>query len=472
MKKILKLLLLNLAIMLLLINDVYAVGAKTHRDDDSYDMVHTVDRPKITPVPPMIPTVDSTKTMVPQPGKALVIFVREPAPNRRDQIFDPSLKPWYQTNALFPWDTNPPALFADHDFIGIAYPQSRLSYQAHPGKHEFMMVADDADFMSANLLPGKTYYVILHREKFETAKDKQLVGQFRFQPQNGQLSQDRLHQYLQYSTPIYFSQAQRDWFHDNALQFAKIESLDKPLWDKKIKSDKATLFSTSGVIVAADAACQQLQTEKATTLPYRSQLAPGMMPVHDSQGDHVPRSGKTLVIFMRTDLYCQHHDHHHRQSDHEKAHYPWDPIQPILLDNRRFIGVMYPYSRLSYQVGPGEHFFMLSANDADFLPAILEAGKVYYIKVAYTECQPGGGGIFRFEPQHGVKDKVMIKTWLQDTVAQRVTPEQVDWFKHRIEKILETETVNLPHWQQISAKHRPMVYPGDGVLPSPYTDGC
>lgn len=41
---------------------------------------------------------------------------------------------------------------------GIVAAKTRVAYRLDPGKHLFMVIGESADFMSADLLPNKTYY--------------------------------------------------------------------------------------------------------------------------------------------------------------------------------------------------------------------------------------------------------------------------------------------------------------------------
>ncbi len=47
------------------------------------------------------------------------------------------------------------------EFLGILSNAKKIAYKTTPGKHTFMVVSEAADFMEANLLPGKTYYSIV-----------------------------------------------------------------------------------------------------------------------------------------------------------------------------------------------------------------------------------------------------------------------------------------------------------------------
>jgi hypothetical protein len=51
------------------------------------------------------------------------------------------------------------AVYDGEEFIGFVPFEQKIPYLASPGEHRFMVVSEAADFMEANVLPGKTYYV-------------------------------------------------------------------------------------------------------------------------------------------------------------------------------------------------------------------------------------------------------------------------------------------------------------------------
>ncbi len=46
-------------------------------------------------------------------------------------------------------------------FIGILKNKKRITYKTTAGKHTFMVIAESADFMEANLAEDKTYYSVI-----------------------------------------------------------------------------------------------------------------------------------------------------------------------------------------------------------------------------------------------------------------------------------------------------------------------
>lgn len=79
----------------------------------------------------------------PAPGKALVVFMR----------------PSFMGRAIAATVYDAPD--SGTTFIGEVGYKDKLAYQADPGMHRFMVVAENADFMDATLEAGKTYYVLV-----------------------------------------------------------------------------------------------------------------------------------------------------------------------------------------------------------------------------------------------------------------------------------------------------------------------
>ena len=51
------------------------------------------------------------------------------------------------------------AVYDGDQFIGVMPFNQKLPYFAQPGEHLFMVISEAADFLKADLSPGKTYYI-------------------------------------------------------------------------------------------------------------------------------------------------------------------------------------------------------------------------------------------------------------------------------------------------------------------------
>jgi hypothetical protein len=79
----------------------------------------------------------------PPTGKALVVFMRPTS-------FGGAIKATvYDVSSSEP------------QFLGISSRKTKIAYVADPGKHVFMVVGENADFMDADLVADKTYYVLV-----------------------------------------------------------------------------------------------------------------------------------------------------------------------------------------------------------------------------------------------------------------------------------------------------------------------
>lgn len=84
---------------------------------------------------------DAAAPVVPEAGKAMVVFMR------------PSGLGFAVQSSVFEIKDNYPAL------VGIVAAKTKVAYQVNPGKYLFMTIGENADFMTAEVAAGKTYYV-------------------------------------------------------------------------------------------------------------------------------------------------------------------------------------------------------------------------------------------------------------------------------------------------------------------------
>ncbi len=81
--------------------------------------------------------------VAPAPGKAAVVFLR------------PSGLGFAIQSSVFEVKDNGSLL------VGIVAAKAKVAYQVEPGKRLFMVIGENADFMTADLVPNKTYYVLV-----------------------------------------------------------------------------------------------------------------------------------------------------------------------------------------------------------------------------------------------------------------------------------------------------------------------
>jgi hypothetical protein len=79
----------------------------------------------------------------PPRDKATVVFYRS-------SVFGGAIQA-----SVFDISTEPPRL------VGIISSSTKLAYVSDPGTRRFMVIGESADFMDAELAPGKTYYALV-----------------------------------------------------------------------------------------------------------------------------------------------------------------------------------------------------------------------------------------------------------------------------------------------------------------------
>lgn len=88
----------------------------------------------------MAKTAEGVKPYNPDPEKAVVIFMR------------PSQFGGAVQSTVYQYDGTP-------KFVGIVSAGSKIAYQVDPGKHIFMVMGENADFLEADLAAGHIYYI-------------------------------------------------------------------------------------------------------------------------------------------------------------------------------------------------------------------------------------------------------------------------------------------------------------------------
>lgn len=166
----------------------------------------------------MKPSVQEGAAPVPGDNESLVIFMR------------PSTMGWAVSSSVF--DIND----KDESFLGIVSAKKKVVYRAAPGEHMFMVIGESADFMRANLLPGKTYYALV------TPRMGNWKARFSLKPlAKSELGSDKFKEWyaaceFTENTPGAFQ-----WAKDNAesIRSKRVEYLKK--WNEKPEAGKPVL---------------------------------------------------------------------------------------------------------------------------------------------------------------------------------------------------------------------------------------
>ncbi|MGH8617348.1 MAG: hypothetical protein ACREUW_06615 [Burkholderiales bacterium] len=159
----------------------------------------------------------------PQPGKAMVVFMR------------PSGLGFAVQSSVYEVRGNEVAL------VGIVAAKTKLAYQSEPGNRLFMAVGESADFITANLQANKTYYV--------TVEPRMGLWKARFSLEpigKGKLATAEFENDLKECKWVEKSEASDKWAADNmeSIQSKRVEYYAD--WLKKPDNERLVLLAEDG----------------------------------------------------------------------------------------------------------------------------------------------------------------------------------------------------------------------------------
>ena len=157
------------------------------------------------------------RTDRPRPGASIVHFLRSPMMESRI----------------------PRALLFDDDYyIGRLEQGQQVAYETKPGRHRFMVVSLDADFLEAELEPDKVYYVSVRRRIRNTRLTFSLV------PNNDERSIVDAVSRAAASEEVRPNDAGRRWGEQTRAHYDRIEAKWLPVWE--VNLEKPRLLPSSG----------------------------------------------------------------------------------------------------------------------------------------------------------------------------------------------------------------------------------
>jgi hypothetical protein len=168
----------------------------------------------------------------------------------------------------------------------------------------------------------------------------------------------------------------------------------------------------------------------------------------------VPEEGKALVIFLRSSFVGS-------------------AISASVYDapdgETKFIGVIQHKQRVAYQAEPGQHRFMVIAENADFMDATLEAGKTYYVLV--SPRMGAWKARFSLLPIHNDTtseenvNTADFKKWMTNTQLVEATDSNRAWYERTQASIEEKKADYLRKWNVMLPADKALLTlkPEDGV---------
>lgn len=128
------------------------------------------------------------------------------------------------------------------DYIGTIPANSKFAYQTEPGEHMFMVIGESADFMKAELAPGKTYYSRV------AARMGVWKARFSFIPYNKEEPASELESWINDTKLMEMNEKGKAWAAENAASIKEKHDAYLPEWQQKDPNAQAkqTLFKESG----------------------------------------------------------------------------------------------------------------------------------------------------------------------------------------------------------------------------------
>jgi len=161
--------------------------------------------------------------VAPAPGKAAVVFLR------------PSFMGSLIQSSVFEVKDNQSLL------VGIVAAKAKVAYEVEPGKRLFMAVGESADFMTADLLPNRTYYVLIE------PRMGLWKARFGFRPVGGkELDSPDFKSSLAECKWVAKTDAAENWARGNMASIESKRAEYYPDWVKQPEPEKPNLSQDDG----------------------------------------------------------------------------------------------------------------------------------------------------------------------------------------------------------------------------------
>jgi len=159
-----------------------------------------------------------------------------------------------------------------------------------------------------------------------------------------------------------------------------------------------------------------------------------------------PQKGKSKIVFMRPSTI---------------GYAIQSSVFEINNDTPSIVGIVAAKKKVSYEVEPGEHLFMVVGESADFMSATVEADKTYYAFV--TPRMGWWKARFSLKPVHADElDSEEFKTWLNECQLVEISGETEKWAKENSSSIQSKYNEYYKAWMKKKASERPALFPEDG----------
>ncbi|MGD8113210.1 hypothetical protein ACQEXU_21085 [Vibrio sp. TRT 21S02] len=132
-------------------------------------------------------------------------------------------------------------VYDDSNYIGTVSAKTRLAYQAEPGKHMFMVIGENADFLEAELLADKIYYILV------SARMGVWKARFSLNPASGEVPQEQIDNWFNSTSEVVVNESGLNWAKEKEKEIESLRSKYLPKWQQKDEEDKQRIKAESGI---------------------------------------------------------------------------------------------------------------------------------------------------------------------------------------------------------------------------------
>jgi hypothetical protein len=159
-----------------------------------------------------------------------------------------------------------------------------------------------------------------------------------------------------------------------------------------------------------------------------------------------PEEGKSLVVFMRPSTL---------------GFAIQSSVFEIEGDHPSLVGIVAAKKKVSYQLEPGKHLFMVIGESADFMSAELEENKTYYALV--TPRMGVWKARFSLMPIHlSELDSSQFSEWLEACEWVGKNADSENWASENMPSIESKRETYYEKWMSKDVSERPNLLPQDG----------
>lgn len=166
----------------------------------------------------------------PMEGKALIVFVRTSSDVTQLN---------YRSSPVFEIKN----INSDPELVGILREKTKIAYQVDPGKHLFMAVDEIAEFMTADILPNMTYYVLV----LARPGNRMPIYSLKAVDKREQNSKE-FRELIASSKWVEKTSDSLNWAFKNRLAITFKQARDYEPWISKPESERSRLLPNDGVV--------------------------------------------------------------------------------------------------------------------------------------------------------------------------------------------------------------------------------